>query len=263
MASSKSREKDYYAVLNVPSDAPLRTIKQNYRSLAQRYHPDLFHSKEDAEAATLRMFEINEAFAVLSNKRRRAEYDIRRTARTLPVREPEPEVALRTPTGRQPQPQHSPALNQAVIQEFVQALKKSIAQQGVALKMKEEVEKSWVWSFSGKTWNRTYWVGLRHLPMLNMNTTREMLAQLTSITTRKGSLWKNSAFIFVLAAESFEETDQVLKLCRSYCVSSENMTRSRRVNIIILELSRRVAILCGRRSQDPKLQSLLNILGSA
>ncbi|MBI2816261.1 MAG: J domain-containing protein [Acidobacteria bacterium] len=261
MASSKSAEKDYYAVLNVSSDAPLRTIKQNYRSLVQRNHPDLFRSKEDAEAATLRMIEINEAFSVLSNKRRRAEYDIRRTASTLPVREPEPESPLRTPTGRQPQ--HSSALDRAVIQEFLQALKKSIAQQGAALKIKEEAEKSWVWSFSAKTWNRIYWVGLRHLPMLNMNTTREMLAQLTSITIRKRSLWKNSAFIFVLAAESFQEADQVLKLCRSYCVSSENMTRSRRVNIIILELSRRVAILCGRRSQDPKLQKVLNVLGSA
>lgn len=63
--------KDYYATLGVPRDADAEQIKKAYRRLARKYHPDV--SKEpDAE---LRMKEINEANAVLSEPEKRAAYD--------------------------------------------------------------------------------------------------------------------------------------------------------------------------------------------
>lgn len=63
--------KDYYQVLGVPRDASADQIKQAYRRLARKYHPDV--SKEPDAAK--RMSEINEANAVLSDSERRAAYD--------------------------------------------------------------------------------------------------------------------------------------------------------------------------------------------
>jgi molecular chaperone DnaJ len=66
-------QRDYYEVLGVAHDADDKTIKKAFRRLALRYHPD--RSKEpDAEA---RFKEIAEAYAVLSDPRKRAEYDAR------------------------------------------------------------------------------------------------------------------------------------------------------------------------------------------
>lgn len=63
--------KDYYQTLGVARDATADGIKKTYRRLARKYHPDV--SKEtDAE---LRMKEINEAYAVLSDPEKRAAYD--------------------------------------------------------------------------------------------------------------------------------------------------------------------------------------------
>lgn len=63
--------KDYYASLGVQRDAAADEIKKAFRKLARKYHPDV--SKEsDAE---LRMKEINEAYAVLSDPEKRAAYD--------------------------------------------------------------------------------------------------------------------------------------------------------------------------------------------
>lgn len=63
--------KDYYEVLGVDRNATDADIKKAFRRLARKYHPDV--SKErDAE---LRMKEVNEAYAVLSDPEKRAAYD--------------------------------------------------------------------------------------------------------------------------------------------------------------------------------------------
>ncbi len=64
--------RDYYEVLHVSRDAPLEIIRASYRMLMQRlrHHPDL--GGDPATAAL-----INEAYAVLTDAARRAEYDAR------------------------------------------------------------------------------------------------------------------------------------------------------------------------------------------
>lgn len=63
--------KDYYQILGVASDAETADIKKTYRKLARKYHPDL-NPEEDAEA---NFKEVAEAWEVLKDKDRRAEYD--------------------------------------------------------------------------------------------------------------------------------------------------------------------------------------------
>lgn len=63
--------KDYYEVLGVAPDVDDKTLKTAYRKLARKYHPDV--SKEaDAEA---RFKEVAEAYDVLRDPHKRAEYD--------------------------------------------------------------------------------------------------------------------------------------------------------------------------------------------
>ncbi len=66
-----STSSDYYAVLHVSRDAPLEIIRSSYRTLLQKlkHHPDL--GGDSATAAAM-----NEAYAVLSDTDRRAEYDV-------------------------------------------------------------------------------------------------------------------------------------------------------------------------------------------
>ncbi len=65
-------ETDYYAVLGVDSNASAKDIKQAYRKLAQKYHPDT--NSGDAAAET-RFKEVNEAYDVLGDSETRKEYD--------------------------------------------------------------------------------------------------------------------------------------------------------------------------------------------
>ena len=64
--------KDYYKTLSVEKGASEAEIKKAFHRLAKRYHPDLNPDNPDAEG---RFKEINEAYDVLSDERKRAEYD--------------------------------------------------------------------------------------------------------------------------------------------------------------------------------------------
>lgn len=64
--------KDYYKVLGVAKDADESAIKKAYRKLAMKYHPD--HAKGD-KSAEERFKEISEAYAVLTDKEKRQQYD--------------------------------------------------------------------------------------------------------------------------------------------------------------------------------------------
>ena len=65
-------EKDYYKTLGVEKKASEEEIKKAYRKLAMKYHPD--RNKGDKKAEE-KFKEISEAYAVLSDKEKRKQYD--------------------------------------------------------------------------------------------------------------------------------------------------------------------------------------------
>ena len=64
--------RDYYQILGVSRNASGKEIKQAYRRLARKYHPDINPNDKSAEA---KFKEINVAYEVLSNPEKRKKYD--------------------------------------------------------------------------------------------------------------------------------------------------------------------------------------------
>jgi len=70
-------QKDYYDILELETGATQKQVRDAYRRLALLHHPD--RNKDNPDAAE-RMKEINESYAVLSDSRKRREYDALRQA---------------------------------------------------------------------------------------------------------------------------------------------------------------------------------------
>ncbi|MEX1113487.1 MAG: DnaJ domain-containing protein, partial [Patescibacteria group bacterium] len=63
--------KDYYDILGISRQASVNDIKRAYRKLAHKYHPDKGGTKEDER----KFREVQEAYEVLSDDKKRAAYD--------------------------------------------------------------------------------------------------------------------------------------------------------------------------------------------
>ena len=72
MAAKDLYEKDYYAILGVDKKADGATIKKKYRQLARELHPDKTKGDKKLED---RFKEVSEAYDILSDEKKRAEYD--------------------------------------------------------------------------------------------------------------------------------------------------------------------------------------------
>ncbi len=67
-------KRDYYEILGVSKNAPAEEIKKTYRKLALQYHPDKV-PEEKKKAAEEKFKEISEAYAVLSDSKKKSQYD--------------------------------------------------------------------------------------------------------------------------------------------------------------------------------------------
>ncbi|HJO33688.1 MAG TPA: DnaJ domain-containing protein, partial [Anaerolineales bacterium] len=70
--------KDYYKILDLSPEASQQEIKEQYRFLLQAWHPDKWPTPSHKARAGEKTKEINKAYAVLGDRKKRADYDRRR-----------------------------------------------------------------------------------------------------------------------------------------------------------------------------------------
>ena len=67
--------KNYYEILEVNKKASTEVIEKAYKTLVKKYHPDLQNTPQGKLNSEAKIKEINEAYEILRNNEKRAEYD--------------------------------------------------------------------------------------------------------------------------------------------------------------------------------------------
>lgn len=76
--------KNYYEILEVDKHASNEIIKNAYKTLVKKYHPDLKEGEEKLEAEE-KIKQVNEAYNILSDKIKRTEYDNNLTENSISI----------------------------------------------------------------------------------------------------------------------------------------------------------------------------------
>jgi len=75
---AQTTNRDYYKILGVTAKTPKNELKKKYRELAKKYHPD---SNEGSKEAEDKFKIVSEAYEILSDSKKRKEYDRQRSYR--------------------------------------------------------------------------------------------------------------------------------------------------------------------------------------
>lgn len=74
--AEKARKRDYYAILGIDKNADEKEIKRAYKKMAMKYHPDRnSESEESKKMAEKKFIDVNDAYSVLSDPKKRSMYD--------------------------------------------------------------------------------------------------------------------------------------------------------------------------------------------
>lgn len=72
----KLTKRDFYKILEIKKDTTQEEIRKSYKKLASKWHPDKnTESEEMKEYADIKFKDINEAYTILSDERKRRIYD--------------------------------------------------------------------------------------------------------------------------------------------------------------------------------------------
>ena len=74
--AESARKRDYYAILGIDKNADEKEIKRAYKKMAMKYHPDRnSESEESKKMAEKKFIDVNDAYSVLSDPKKRSMYD--------------------------------------------------------------------------------------------------------------------------------------------------------------------------------------------
>lgn len=124
---------NYYQLLGVDAGADAATIKNAFRKLAKKYHPDTNPGDKEAE---LKFKDINEAYAILSDDTKRAKYDAELKGAATGSRTTSQGGGMNQQSARQKNPNMGKAPNMA---DFYESFRNSFDNlMGQDMKMNEE-----------------------------------------------------------------------------------------------------------------------------
>jgi hypothetical protein len=258
--------KDYYAILGLDADASSESVKLAYRRLAREAHPDRF-GKQGSEAqaqASARMAELNEAYEVLSDPRRRKEFEKEFRAWQAGEAAEAPPVPVQAPEPAVPQPVRPRARTTAVISSVVSQLSTQFLNELLSdrrvFPWKEKRLEGFDWALEANFLVANYHVALRGFAAADPAAAQKFINYATLAVEAAKGLLKRNHFLFLMPFQRVGDLDQVQALCRRFAGSDTVAQAGGRAMIFLLDTHGH-GLPCGPMVDDKRFTQLLSKLG--
>ncbi len=258
---------DYYAVLGLDPDASPASVKLAYRRLARENHPDHKANLADTEqaAASARMAELNEAYAVLSDSKRRREYDERlRTLHALALREKARAVVDVAKDARMATARVRPGVEvgSTVVREFSSHLCARLVSNHDVFRWRQKELEGFDWSLEARFFSSCYCVALRGFGAGNLASAKKFTNYAGLAVANSRHYLRNCYFLFLFPFQQLSDTEQVLAHCRQFAKAESRATvSSTQTLIVLLDVHHARILPCGSQiRRDKRFEQLLEQL---
>ena len=270
---------DYYAILGLDPGASPESIKVAYRSLARQFHPDRQVNSSDQERNVLskRMAQLNEAYATLSDPKRRREYDgflktlgmlktstVPETAQESKSGEkPHSSGPTKTATTAGPRVRHAHQDDSTVVREFSNQLRAQFLAKRDGPAWEEKKLEGFDWGLEATSWSSHYCVGSRGFTVLDPAAAKKFANYSENVIAQGNRTIRKSHFLFLLPFQQVSEWETVSHLLQGI-ISGEKHGGSARApaGIVLVDMRQSRKLRLGGLPKEEPFHKILQSIGT-
>jgi hypothetical protein len=264
-----SRLDNYYAILGLDPGASPESIKIAYRRLAREVHPDskIHATASEKNLFSIHMVQLNEAYSVLSDSKRRRDYDEQlRIQGILESKESAPKVERKTesrPTGskRSNLGQRSDT-DSAVVSAFSNHLRARFLGKKKTFSWKLRELEGFDWGLEALFWTSHYCVALRGFSEVNSPTIKKFINYAEVVIAQRNRHLRKSYFLFLLPFQQLSDWDIVSAQCQRFVSVEHNANLPNLpAGILLLDMQHSRTLRFGAPSGDKRFEQLHKFIG--
>jgi len=255
---------DYYSILGLDPGASPESIKVAYRCLARKTHPDfkVQASEKDKKASSSQMAALNEAYAVLSDTKRRRDYDEKmrvqvmlasRTALTATGIRPEP--GSRTGQRVMVRPRYE--VDPTVIREFSNHFRAALLSDKEDFSWKPRAAEGFDWALEAFFWSSYYCVAARGSSVVDPATARKLINYSEILVAQSNRSIRKSYFLFLFPFQQMTDWDSVSAQCQRFTAGENHTKSSSPTGIVLLDMQHGRTLRFGTQVKEKRFAELL------
>ncbi len=267
-----SRMNDYYAILGLDPSASQESIKVAFRRLAWEHHPDRkMHSTETEKTSqSIDIVQLNEAYSVLSNAKRRREYDESLRIRGILAKDSKTGAATvdtktgaTQSTGQRVRSRHRFEDDSTVVSEFSNHLRSKFLADRKNFSWKEKHLEGFTWGLEALFWSSHYCVGLRGFTTADLATAKKFINYSEIAIARARRYLRRSYFLFLLPFQQLNEWELVSAQCKGFVgEGSQARLSSTSTGILLLDVRHGRTMRFDTQIREKRFEQLLRSIGT-
>jgi curved DNA-binding protein CbpA len=259
----------YYAILGLDPGASQESIKVAYRRLAREVHPDSkIHATESEKSVfSTHMAQLNEAYSILSDAKRRREYDEQlRIQGILIPRIDIPKAEKKTdskPSGskRSSYRPRSDA-DSAVVGAYSNHLRTRFLTKKGTFSWKVRELEGFDWALEALFWSSHYCVALRGFSEVNSTTIKKFINYAEVVIAQRNRHIRKSYFLFLLPFQKLSDWEMVSAQCQRFASVEHNANLPNPpAGILLLDMQHSRTLRFGTPSDDKKFEEIHKFIG--